>query len=49
MLTRKWSETGEALKYPEKNPVIHNLKKQPSRNVRIAVLKKFGKFARVLF
>ena len=33
----------------KKKTVIHNLKKQPSRNVRIAVLKKFGKFAMVLF
>ena len=30
--------------------VLYNLKKQPSRNVRIvAVLKNFRKFARVLF
>ena len=33
----------------KKKTVLDNLKKQPARNVRIAVLKNFRKLARVLF
>ena len=33
----------------KKITVLYNLKKQPPRNVRIAVLKNFRKLAKVLF